>query len=507
MDFDNSALKAYLKQMESAKKMYDLYNNPAIKLMQQTASMYDISSSMSYITNAWKTAINQYDIMNRMGEAANFTRDFAEQMAGFNRISKLQGDYNLISCYPDDAYEEDTEEIEKCDNKVISEILLPDNDKIITEESPIIVLSPINDKILKYLAENPKEMYNLSSADFVDVMAEIYRKLGYDVQRTKIADDGGKDIIIKKSEALCEFIYYVECKKYAVGNPIGAGLVKKLADTVLTDKINGGILATTSFFSKDARKFISDNKLNFQVKLQDNNTIQELLKLSYERKDISEPRGTTVNNKVYYDNINNSSNSKGKRIFLSYCSKDEDLADIIDDKFSPYNNLKISRYTRDVAYKESFKEFMNSLREHDFVIMLISDFYLKSRACMFEVCELLKDNNYKEKIQFVIISDNDLKYYKDKPSDSVAAQIYDVVKRNDYILYWESEYQKIKDSIQLINSDTAKIEPLKVMQEIKKIIDHDLSPFINYLSDAKGLCFDEMYQNDFKDIIALINKS
>lgn len=109
-------------------------------------------------------------------------------------------------------------------------------------------------------------------------MAEIYNKLGYKVEITPSTRDGGKDLIIRKPEILGDFIYYVECKKYAAERHIGVGIVRNLVGTVNTDRVNGGILATTSFFTKNACKYVLDNKLDCQIKMHDYNRIQELLK-------------------------------------------------------------------------------------------------------------------------------------------------------------------------------------------------------------------------------------
>lgn len=186
----------------------------------------------------------------------------------------------LSLCY-EEVSEEEESEINNTNEKIITEILQPDQEKKIDiEESPIITLSPINDKVLKYLAENPEALYQLSSNDFEIVMAEIYSKLGYDVTRTQATRDGGKDIIIRKKDILGDFIYYVECKKYSPQNHISVGIVRNLVGTVNTDRVNGGILATTSFFTRDARKFILDNKWNCQIKMHDYDVIQELLKKS-----------------------------------------------------------------------------------------------------------------------------------------------------------------------------------------------------------------------------------
>ncbi len=41
---------------------------------------------------------------------------------------------------------------------------------------------------------------------------------------------------------------------------------------------------------------------------------------------------------------------------------------------------------------------MKSIRNQDYVILIISDYYLKSKNCMFEVTEIMKEQEYKDRI-------------------------------------------------------------------------------------------------------------
>lgn len=52
---------------------------------------------------------------------------------------------------------------------------------------------------------------------------------------------------------------------------------------------------------------------------------------------------------------------------------------------------------------ESFADFMKSIRKQDFVVLVITPEYLKSMACMYEVSELLKDEDWREKVMFAVI--------------------------------------------------------------------------------------------------------
>ena len=75
---------------------------------------------------------------------------------------------------------------------------------------------------------------------------------------------------------------------------------------------------------------------------------------------------------------------------------------------------RFQRDIRDVEYHESFKRFMQSIEKHDYVITIISDNYLKSRNCMFEMLEVVKDS-YFSKSYFIVLGDDDAKYYKNIP--------------------------------------------------------------------------------------------
>ena len=200
---------------------------------------------------------------------------------------------------------------------------------------------------------------------------------------------------------------------------------------------------------------------------------------------------------------------KRKTIFLSYCNIDSPIADLIEEKLISKlsEKIKITRYTKDVNYRESFKNFMNSISEHDFVITIVSDAYLKSQPCMYEAGELIKDNNFAKKILFVVISDNERKYYKPTfRNKSIGAKIYSDENQIKYVTYWERQYKNHEKNLEKINSNSAKISTMQKMAEIKKIIDYDIRKFMDYLADSNGKTFEEFFSNSFRDFIVLIDQ-
>lgn len=262
-------------------KLSDFCNSETIKTLNTLSKIYTSVTNNSMLTTASPKVIVHINALNKVVAPYH---ELYSNLA--NKITILASAMKNISITDFDMYNDnisdEESEVDEVDQKIIDEIFQPDSEKVIdVEESPIITLSPIDDRVLEYLSENPESFYQLSDNDFEFVMAEIYSKLGYDVTRTKATRDGGKDLIIRIPDILGDFIYYVECKKYNPQRPIGVGIIRDLVGTINTDRVNGGILATTSYFTKDAKKFIVDNKWNCIIKMHDYDAIRKLLKKGY----------------------------------------------------------------------------------------------------------------------------------------------------------------------------------------------------------------------------------
>ena len=150
-------------------------------------------------------------------------------------------------------------------------------------------------------------------------------------------------------------------------------------------------------------------------------------------------------------------NTIGKTIFLSYCQKDSDIADLIDEKLGEEIKGKatISRDIRDVEYHESFKRFMQSIEQHDYVITIISDNYFKSRNCMYEVLEVVKDSQFSNKLIYIVLRDEDVKYYKVTVNDSIGADIYSTGGQTAYSVFWKRKEDELQAQINELVDPTA----------------------------------------------------
>lgn len=213
------------------------------------------------------------------------------------------------------------------------------------------------------------------------------------------------------------------------------------------------------------------------------------------------------NNVAYFfDNEMEVRKMEVKKVFLSYCHKDNCIANLIENGIMEIakNKIEISRDIRKLKYKDSLDKYMQSIKQHDYVISIVSDGYLRSLPCMYEITELMKDRDYYNKLLFIIISDNDIMYYENKniAIEDIKANIYSS-SRFDYIKYWEDEKANIDKKVAEINNPALMLE---LTEESKKleIISLHIGEFISKLKDGIGVSFKDMLSSNFKDITSII---
>lgn len=155
-------------------------------------------------------------------------------------------------------------------------------------------------------------------------------------------------------------------------------------------------------------------------------------------------------------------------IFLSYCWNDSSEADRIYDYFKKNQNIELHRDKIDIKKWGSIKEYMQSISNMDYTILLISDSYLKSANCMYEVLEVMRDKNYRDKIFPAVIYSG----------------IYDPIIRIDYVKYWEDEFIKLKEKLDGLSvQNLGRLpEDLKRRQDISS----NIAEFLDVVSDMNN---------------------
>lgn len=147
-------------------------------------------------------------------------------------------------------------------------------------------------------------------------------------------------------------------------------------------------------------------------------------------------------------------------MFVSYCQKDSVYADNIDLYFKG-KDISIHRDIREISNWKSIRDYMEKIRNMDYAILIISDNYLKSFNCMYEVLEVMKEKNYENKIFPVVVE----------------SSIYPTAGRIPYIKYWQDKFKELQGQVSQIDAVNAGnlIEDLKRTQHIVLSMDDFLA--------------------------------
>lgn len=135
--------------------------------------------------------------------------------------------------------------------RTASEIIYPFTPDL--NKKHIIRIREFSKELITYLAKNPKYLYNVNPRDFERLIAHILETNGFDVELTAPVRDGGCDIVAFNADTLgLRTKYIIECKRYRPDCPVGVRLVRSLCAVKDIKQAQHAILATTSYFTRDA---------------------------------------------------------------------------------------------------------------------------------------------------------------------------------------------------------------------------------------------------------------
>lgn len=166
--------------------------------------------------------------------------------------------------YPIGAKEYQESEVDGCE--VIQEPYME-----MEYELPEPVLS-----VYEQILDNPNAVYNLAPEEFEKLVAEVFQRHGFNAEVTKKTRDGGADIIATFEMGGVLYRTYFECKQYGPDRPVGAPFVRNLIGAMDRDRIDKGVIVTTSRFTRDAIK--EADMFNGRVKLIDFQELQRLMR-------------------------------------------------------------------------------------------------------------------------------------------------------------------------------------------------------------------------------------
>jgi internalin A len=177
-------------------------------------------------------------------------------------------------------------------------------------------------------------------------------------------------------------------------------------------------------------------------------------------------------------------------VFISYAwgGEREEVVNQIDRALQQ-RGIKIIRDKRDLGYKGSIKAFMEHIGQGNCVIVVISDKYLRSPNCMFELVEIAENKQFHDRIFPIVLA---------------GANIYDPVKRIEYVKHWEVKRAELAEAMKSL--DPANLQGIREDMDLYDRIRDKVSGLTSILKDMNTLTPDMHRESDFREIYDGIEK-
>lgn len=195
---------------------------------------------------------------------------------------------------------------------------------------------------------------------------------------------------------------------------------------------------------------------------------------------------TTVQNKLkYYQPKPQTMNQKA---YISYNWQEDsnEIANQIVQAFEA-KGIEVIRDKTHTGYKDSIKKFMQEIGQGQCVIAVISDRYLKSPNCMFELVEIAKVGDFGKRIIPIILKNT---------------KIYKTIERLNYIHYWEQQIKELENAMKSggLSNLQGITDDLNLYTEIRNCI----ASLTDTLKDMNTLTLDLHRQSEFAEMIQAV---
>jgi len=183
-----------------------------------------------------------------------------------------------------------------------------------------------------------------------------------------------------------------------------------------------------------------------------------------------------------------------KNIYVSYAWKDreqnvedsrEDIVNKLCDAFEE-KGYHVMRDKKDMGYRDVIREFMNDIAGASALIAIVSEKYLKSPYCMYELTAAWDRGDFRNRIFPIILPDGE--------------SIFDDIEQINWVAHWENELEKYKNAVEKIKDVTAKEGFLQKLRD-REYIYQRVSGAITTVAGMVGLPPQLLLDSNFAEII------
>jgi hypothetical protein len=184
------------------------------------------------------------------------------------------------------------------------------------------------------------------------------------------------------------------------------------------------------------------------------------------------------------------------KVFVSYCHADMTKVRKIEEDLGSAG-VELVCDERALGYTDDLESYMKKIRATNYALILVSDSFLRSTNCMFEVHEFLKDETHQDRVLPVILNT-----YIDDGVERKGAQIYTTDGAAEYVSYWQNREAVLREQLKGLDiSNLAHFaRELSLIQSITKTV----ADFIFLLRRIKHVNFDDLLNREYRDILEKI---
>lgn len=178
-------------------------------------------------------------------------------------------------------------------------------------------------------------------------------------------------------------------------------------------------------------------------------------------------------------------------IFISYAwgSESEAIAESVEKELQK-RGLRIIRDKNDLGYKGRIKDFMAQIGRAKYVVLIISNKYLRSINCMFELVQIFKNENFSDRIFPVVLDE---------------VKIARAADRLDLLKYWENEAESLSNKIRQLK-DLSNIQGLTDDLNLNTEIRSNIGRLTDILKDTNTLSTAQLTSSDFEELYDAVRK-
>jgi hypothetical protein len=161
-----------------------------------------------------------------------------------------------------------------------------------------------------------------------------------------------------------------------------------------------------------------------------------------------------------------------KEVFVSYAWKDDESVSVVDQLQHAFEgrDIQLIRDKSEMNYRDPIRAFMQRLGRGKCVIVVLSDIYLTSESCMFELTEIAERGDLRDRVFPIVLED---------------ANIYKARARLHYVRHWEKEKADLDAAMKEVGGEH--LEGIRETMDLYAKIRNTAAELMDILGDMNAL--------------------